>query len=165
MEQPIVFAHYKKDEQGKDVLLGYRCDSFGTLRKDSAKIYTYSKEQIEIVLRGVEYNLGDKKPSFFEQLKKMGAVVMNPGVSIDDAIKGEEKIYQDGQDAGAFEVRVLKSPGYPVEREFDVEKAEWVEKRVWQYPKDEMDLWISTPEEHEVIETHYFSKVGRLNLQ
>lgn len=167
MGQSIVFAHYKKDEHGKDVLLGYRQDTFGTLGTKWAKIYTYSKEQVETVLKGIDYNLGEQKPSLGEALKKMGAVVMNKegNVLLDKMIESEKKIYQDAQDAGAFEVRVLKSPGYPVEREFDVEKAEWIEKRVWQYPKEEMDAWLATPEEHEVIETHYFSKVGRLNLQ
>lgn len=162
--QAICFAHYKKDEEGNDVLLGYRQDTFGTLGKDWAKIYHYSENQVKIVLDGINYNLGDKKPSVMQALKDMGATVVGGG-DMDSAIKHEEKIYQDGQDAGAFEVRVTECPDYPTEREFDLAKAEWVENIDWTYPRDAMRRWLSTPEEHVVLETHYFSKVGKINLQ
>jgi len=167
MKQAIAFAHYKKDKHGNDVLLGYRQDTFGTLGFDWVKIYYYSKSQVDIVLKGVNYNLGEKKPSLGEALKKIGATVINRegDLLLDKMIEAENKIYQDAQDAGAFEVRVLKCPSYPIEREFNVEKAEWEEKIIWIYPKAEMTEWLKHPETHEVIETHYFSKVGKINLQ
>ena len=162
MKQSIVFAHYKNDE-----LLGYRCDTFGTILKNSAKIYTYSKDQVETVIKNINYTLGEKKPNLGDVLTKQGieAVDMN-GNPINSLIsKREEEIYQQGQDAGAFEVRVLKCPDKIYEKHFDVEKAEWVED-VWGiYPVEEMKIWMDHPETHECIEKHYFSIVGQIDLR
>lgn len=164
MKKSICFAHYKKDEEGNDVLLGYRQDTFGTLGKEWAKIYGYSPEQVRIITDSINYTLGEPKPSFFEALKKQGAAVVMGG-TIDGAIAHEKKIYEDAQDAGAFEVRVLECPGYPTEREFNIGTAEWEEKTVWTYPKEAMKEWLANPSEHVTLETYYFSKVGKLNLQ
>lgn len=147
-KQPIVFAFYRNGR-----LVGYRQDTIGSIGMEYPKIYSaYSKEQVETVLKNIEHNV--KNPSGFGK-----------ALGIDVIAEREEEIHQFHQDNRAFEVRVLKSPGYPVEREFDVTKAEWVENIVWSYPTEEINKWLETPEEHEVIETHYFSLVGRMNLQ
>lgn len=158
----IVFAHYKNGE-----LLGYRADTLGTLVRDFPKIYPYSKEQVDIVLRGIHSTLGEKKPGLGELLEKMGAVVITSEGSCSPNIitQAEDKIYQDGQDAGAFEVRILVCPDKIYEREFDVSSASWKISSWGQYPVEEMRVWLEHPENHEVIETHYFSKVGQINLQ
>jgi len=162
MKQSIVFAHYKNNE-----LLGFRSDTFGTLTMDQPKIYTYSKNQVETVINNINYTLGEKKQSLgaLLQQKNIPTIGMD-GNDIGSILEeAEEKIYQQGQDAGAFEVRVVKCIDKVFEKQFDVEKAEWVEDRLGHYPMEELQIWLQHPENHECIETHYFSKVGRLNLQ
>ena len=147
-KQSIVFAFYKN---GK--LVGYRQDTIGSIGMEYPKIYsTYSKEQVETVLKNIEHNVKD-------------STGFGKALGIDVVAEREQQVHELLQDQKAFEVRVLKSPGYPVEREFDVAKTEWVENIVWSYPSEEINKWLETPEEHEVIETHYFSLVGRMNLQ
>jgi len=122
MNQSIVFAHYKNNE-----LLGYIADTFGTLLKDAAKIYTYSPEQVETVLKNINYTLGEKKENLGEVLTKQGIEAVDmQGNSLNSFItQREEEIYKQGQDAGAFEVRVLKCPEKIYEKNFNVETATW----------------------------------------
>lgn len=156
MEQSIAFAHYKNGE-----LLGWRQDSFGTVGKKSMKIYQYSKDQVETVLRGIRSNLGRKKDGFGDALEKIGA---DPK-AVDIIKKAEDKIYEEGQKLGAFEVRVEKAPQAIYEKEFDVKKAEYVTSMWPTYNQEEINEWLQHPENHEVMETHYFSMEGQVSLQ
>lgn len=157
----IVFGHYKNGE-----LLGYRADTFGTLTKRLPKIYTYSPEQVETILKNIKSTLGEKKPSLGEALEKMGTVFINQdGQEIGNVLKeAEEKIYQQGQEARAFEVRVEICPDKIYEENFNVKTARY-EKDIWPtYPIEEMTTWLASPSTHKVIETHYFTLTGELNL-
>lgn len=154
-EQYIAFAHYKGDQ-----LLGYRADTFGTLHMTEPKLYVYSKEQVEIVLKGVRYSLGERKETLGSVLAKIGA---DPEACklIEDA---ESKIYEQGQEARAFEVRVVKAPAKIREREFDISTATW--KEGWpEYDMPALKLWLEHPENQEIIETHHFSFLNQLNMQ
>lgn len=155
-KQSIAFAHYKNGE-----LIGYRQDTFGTLGKDWAKLYTYSKDQVETVLTNIRYTLGSKKKGVGETLLKLGIDPQNATL----LKEAEDKTYEEGQKLGAFEVRVVKAPDKIYEREFDVQNAEWVTSPWGQYPAEEMKAWLENPETHETIETHFFSMEGQLNMQ
>jgi hypothetical protein len=153
-KQYVAFAHYKN---GK--LLGYRADTFGSIR-DRPKIYGYSPEQVEICLRWINSAMKQGGTKLGELLlEKTG----NPIAAL--LVKGEKEIHEQLMDAETFEVRVVECPGYPWEKEFDVKKAEWVEKCTWNYPSAEIDEWIKTPETHKILETHTFSLFGQLNPQ
>ncbi len=152
-KQSIVFEHWKN---GK--FLGYRADTFGSLTKDWAKLYTYSENQVEIVLSGVRGNLQHNKPLMGEVLKNIGA---NPIIA-DLVSKRETEIYENAQKARAFEVRVVKAPSKVYERFFNVEKAEWEISPFGEYPENFKE-WCNDYENHETIETHYFSLDGQLN--
>lgn len=144
--ESIVFAFYKNES-----LIGYRLDTVGSIGFKYPKIYTYSKEQVNTVLDNISYVVLNKK-GFGEAL------------GIDFLKERESQTHEMLQDKKAFEVRVLRSPGYPVEKVFDVKKAEMVEEIVFHYPKEEMDKWLENPNLHEVIETHSFSINGLLSM-
>lgn len=146
--QSIAFAFYKGN-----TLIGYRLDSMGSVGMGGAKIYTYSKEQVNTVLKNIDY-------------------VVKNGSGIGKAIGSEElsdiedAIHKEMQDQRAFEVRVVKAPDrYTMEKEFDIQKAEYVDRLVFIDNQEEMKEWLEHPEQHEVIETHYFSVIGKLSEQ
>lgn len=114
--QSIAFAFYKNDE-----LIGYRLDTIGTIKIQPPKIYYYSHEQVQIVLKNINFNVVNKEG--------IGAAL-----GIPEVIEREEEIHDMLQDKKIFEVRVVKCPGYPIEKRFDVATAEWVEERTWEYP-------------------------------
>ena len=146
-KQSIVFAHYKGDK-----LLGYRQDTFGTLGLDWAKVYgAYSKEQVDTVLD----NIADA----LESDGKTGAILGIPELSA-----GEAAIRKSMVDARAFEVRVIAFPVSAFEKELNVETGEWEENYVG-ILKEDVDKFIASPEEHVVLETHYFTFDGQINLQ
>lgn len=154
-EQYVAFGHYKNGE-----LLGWRADTFGTLSMTEPKLYVYSKEQVETVLKNIRYTLGEKKMTLGSVLSKIGA---DPETCklIEQA---ENKIYEQGQEARAFEVRVVKAPAKIAEREFDVATATWKES----YPEYDMPaikLWLENIEDQEIIETHYFTLNDIVSLQ
>ena len=155
-KQSIAFAHYK---DGK--LLGYRQDTFGTLGTDWAKIYTYSKDQVYIVLKNINSTLGEKKESVGAVLERIGADPEQCKL----ITKHEDEIYEQGQKARAFEVRVVKGPKRTYEKEFNIEKAEYVTSPFPTIEPEDFKSWLDNSDEHEVIETHFFILQGQLNLQ
>lgn len=148
MKQPIVFAFYKNDQ-----LIGYRLDTIGSISKEvPPKIYYYSKSQVDTVLENIQFNVKNRKA--------IGNILGS-----DELAEHEAAIHDLLKDKKIFEVRVLKSPGYPIEKRFDVETAEWVEERTWEYPLEEVIEWMDNPQDHEMIETHWFGMNGLINLQ
>jgi len=156
-EQSIVFAFYKNDE-----LIGYRQDTCGTIGLDFAKIYTYSKEQVATVLENINYNVQHKE-GYGKALENAYKDKIDKNVT-DIISNAEEKVHYLLQDKKAFEVRVLKAPAYIYEKNFNIEKAEWVIDTFPQYPYEEMERWLQYPEQHECIEVHYFSMDGLMLL-
>ena len=147
-KQSIVFAFYKNDQ-----LLGYRLDTIGSIGMKDPKIYTYSKEQVQTVLGNINYNVKNSKG-------------VGNALGWDELADRERAIHDKLQDEKVFEVRVLKAPSRPVERELNLETGEWEEfVDIFSYPKAEMDVWLQHPEDHEVIETHTFSMMGLINQQ
>ena len=145
--QAIVFAVYKNNE-----FKGFRQDTFGTLGSNWAKIYTYSKSQVETVIKNMEHNL---KPD----AKTLGSILGSD--TLDASEKAIDKKYQD---MVGFEVRVLKGPSSTYEKNFDVVKAEYVEDTFPTYNQEEFKTLLQNPDDAEVIETHHFALQGVLNL-
>ncbi len=142
---PIAFAFYKND-----VLIGYRLDTIGTIKLSPPKIYYYSKSQVETVLHNIQHNVLNKEGFG----KALGVKFLE---------ETEESIHNMLQDERAFEVRVVKCPGYPIEKEFDIEQKKFVERISWEYPLEEIRAWMQNEDSHEVIETHYFSVTGLIS--
>lgn len=142
-EQSIVFAFYKND-----TLIGYRLDTMGSIGMEYPKIYSYSKEQVETVIKNVLYNL-------------MHEEAFGKALGCDRIAQREKETFDLLQGQKVFELRVLKCPSK--EKEFDIEKAEWVVNH-FSYPAEEIAIWLQTPENHEIIETHYFSMSGLMEL-
>ncbi|VDM07214.1 unnamed protein product [Wuchereria bancrofti] len=89
---------------------------------DFPKIYSYSKSQVDTVLKNIDYNVKNKDG-------------FGKALGIDIVAEREEQVHELLQDEKVFEVRVLKSPYYPIEKEFNVKTAEWEEKiEFWSYP-------------------------------
>lgn len=148
----IVFAFYKNDR-----LIGYRLDTIGTIGLEYPKIYTYSKEQVEIVLKNINHNVlsasGIGETLMSKTNNPIAKLIMNREKEVNELLNDEK----------VFEVRVLKCPDKIYETYFEVESATW-KKDIWgEYPAEEIKTWLQYPEEHEVIETHYFSTLGLIN--
>lgn len=144
-KQPILFAIYKNNE-----FQGFRQDTFGTIGKEWGKIYTYSKEQVDTVLRNIESAF--KEPSFG---KFLGSTVIQ---------EAEQKIKEKMDELSGFEVRVIKGPTPIYERNFDVEKAEYVVDKFPSYDAEECQKIFQNPDDQEVIETHYMALHSKLEL-
>jgi hypothetical protein len=107
---------------------------------------------VETVLKNINHNVVKREG--------IGHILGVPEIA-----EREEQIHDMLQDKKIFEVRVVKCPGYPIEKRFDVATAEWVEESTWKYPSEEIKKWMETPEDHEIIERHYFGMGGLINLQ
>ena len=148
----IAFAFYKNNE-----FIGYRLDTVGSVRKEAPKIYTYSQSQVETVIKNITHNVTN--PSGFGNILKQ--IAGEDSYEANLVADTEQAIHDMFQDKRAFEVRVVIAPEYPTE--FSVEKAKYV--RLWEYPIEEVKIWMQDPNDHEVIETYYFSMDGLINLQ
>jgi hypothetical protein len=95
METPekknCIFAYYKNNE-----FMGMRCDSFGTLRKDFAKVYTYSPEQVEVIKDNTKHELGMSGTAF------MKLILSDEPEIVEKVNKGE----LEKREWGEFELRV-----------------------------------------------------------
>lgn len=151
-KQAIAFAFYKNGE-----LMGYRQDTVGTIGMHP-KIYTYSKEQVDIVLSNVNSNI--KNPDGFG---KALASVLGKSKETTILSNAERNVHNKLQEAKAFEVRVVKAPAYEYTEYYSEAAGKMIKYPV--HPKEAIDEWIKTPENHEVIETHYFSFNGLINEQ
>jgi hypothetical protein len=143
MNQAIAFAFYK---HGK--LIGYRQDTVGTIG-DIPKIYHYSEGQVDTVLKNIDFDVREGGT--------FGKALMNCNPEVAQLIATrEDEVHQLLQDKRAFEVRVVECPDYP--QEFDVPTASYV--CTWEYPMAEIKSWAQNPEEHTVLESHFFSMDG-----
>lgn len=98
--QSIVFAFWVKDE-----LKGFRADTFNTITKDWAKIYTYSPNQVRIVLDGVKSACNRDGTQFMKKLMNLENVYFanaDPNVAVDQISESENEL----RGWGEFEVRV-----------------------------------------------------------
>lgn len=144
MKQAIVFAFYKNDQ-----LLGYRLDTVGSIGFENPKIYHYSTEQVQTVLDNIQYNI-------------TGTKSLGKALGVPALFEREKAIKEFLREEKAFEVRVIKCPDYIREKEFNVEKGEWVEPLFGSYPLEEMKVWLRKQDEHEVIETHILTISGKV---
>lgn len=122
-DQPIVFAYYNEDE-----FLGYRCDSFGTLSKKYAKVYNYSKSQIDIVVKSIKDELNHTGSRILSVLTQLGAPAMTAeGQSVDlDKITTRIKEQEDSlRNYKSLQVRVQPWLTQEVWNEISGEGEEW----------------------------------------
>lgn len=105
----IVFATYKGEE-----LIGYRADTFGTLSLTHPKIYNYSKEQVDIILKNVKSELNHSGSNFLKSLMSRYTTVAMTTTGQELSMEGvagrvltqEEEL----RELGEFEVRVIPFP-------------------------------------------------------
>lgn len=154
-EKSCVFALYRNGE-----FQGFRQDTFGTIGKDWGKIYGYSKEQVEIVIQGTEYNLKGNT-GLGKVLKKLGA---DPDL-MDEISKKEEETFEKNYKDASFELRVLEGPTPEYEKEFNIEKAKYVTSSFPSYDGEKLRELYSNPDSAEILEVHKFSLFGQLNVQ
>jgi hypothetical protein len=86
-----VFAYYVNNE-----FQGFRADSMGTRRKDFAKVYTYSPEQVAIIKDNTKHELGLSGTAF------MKLILSDEPEMIEQVNKGEK----EKREWGEFELRV-----------------------------------------------------------
>lgn len=106
-ENPIVFAYYHNGE-----FQGFRADTFNTISKDYAKIYSFSREQVDTVLSNVKNACNRVGTAIAESIKKNNMPVVNSqGQDLRDVLlthlsKTEETL----RNWGEFEIRVHNFP-------------------------------------------------------
>jgi hypothetical protein len=104
-----VFATYKGD-----TLIGYRQDTFGTTGKTWAKVYGYSAEQVDIILKNVKSEMNHSGSSLLKMLASMSNVAVNAstGESIAMSSAVEQVVKQEAalRELEEFELRVLPFP-------------------------------------------------------
>ncbi len=103
-KQSIVFAYWKDGQ-----LMGFRADTFGTIHKHP-KIYTYSEEQVQIVLDNTKYSCNSAGTAFMKMLADKGAQVINgnTGEEVEDdfLVSHVSKTEKQLIEWGDFELRV-----------------------------------------------------------
>jgi hypothetical protein len=147
----VAFAFYRGGE-----LLGYRQDTLGSIG-DKPKLYTYSQSQVETVIRNVMGNISESRPAYVQWLKDTDPRV---GSFVANSLRNAHNLLNEGV---VVEMRVVKAPSYEWYTEY---RGEDNKELMWPiYPVEEVKEWLKTPEDHETIETHYFSKEGEIILQ
>lgn len=142
----ICFAFYKGDK-----LIGYRQDTVGSIG-DNPKIYSYSRSQVETVLKNINYNVNNPTGIGVALAKALGS---SPESDLLASV--EKDVHEELQGKQAFEVRVVECPDYEHDDEGLV--------ILGSYPYGAMEEWKQYPQNHEVIEVHYFSINGLINQQ
>lgn len=133
-EIPIAFGIFDME----DNLIGWRMDTFNTLGS-TPKIYTYSENQVKIVLDNIQSSLEGKGSGFFKELMKYN------GSMAGQALTHTEEQEQKLQELGTYRVKIYECPGY--------EKDE--EGRKLAYPN--LDMWKLTYASQEPIKTYKFT--------
>jgi hypothetical protein len=98
--QSIVFAFWVNSE-----LKGFRADTFNTITQDRAKIYTYTPQQVKIVLDGVRSACNRDGTRFMKKLMNISNVNFvnaDPNDAVDQ-ISSSENTLREWRE---FEVRV-----------------------------------------------------------
>jgi hypothetical protein len=118
--QQIVFAYYYKGE-----FKGFRADTFNTISTRYPKVYTYSPEQVRIVMDNVLESCNNTGKSFFTNLSKLTPTVITAEgaeTDINTVIDHVSKTELTFREWGEFEVRV--HPFSNAEEFFNIEKSE-----------------------------------------
>jgi hypothetical protein len=98
-EKCICFAYF-----GDGKFLGWYADSFGSIRKDSPKIYGDSKEQIETIIKNFNYKLSKiKEQSKIDLHNSLGSALLNNSLNSDS---NELFKYKE------IELRIVECPIY-----------------------------------------------------
>lgn len=139
-KQAIVFAFYKGDK-----LQGFRTDTLGSIGI-SPKIYHYSKEQVETVLKNVFYNCEEARKPFADEVTEAAqAAADGNGIAIMFA-SISKRTAKMVKDLGEFEVRVLPCPDYGGNPQ---------DPMTWVYPTSDILEYLQHPMP-ESIEVHKF---------
>jgi hypothetical protein len=110
-KQYIVFAYWVNGE-----LKGFRADTFNTITQDWAKIYKYSREQVDTVLNNVKSGCNRSGTAFMKTLTgsdKFMFANADPNDALDQITQTENTLREWGE----FEIRV--HPFLPLENEWD----------------------------------------------
>lgn len=105
-----VFGYFVKDE-----FQGWRQDTFGTMGKKWAKIYTYSPKQVEVIKENTKQDLTMSGSSFMKKLFEIGTPINTEGQVLNKDIitKQVSSSEQEKRAWGEFELRVYEIPfGY-----------------------------------------------------
>jgi hypothetical protein len=147
--RPIVFAFYKGDK-----FIGFRQDTMGTIG-NTPKIYHYSKDQVSVVVKNIEWNIAERRPALVNCIKsidpKLGAVLGNSLRQVNSKLT----------DMIIFEVRILKCPDYEYIDEYAGDSPiKWPI-----YPHGAIEEWLQYPDSHEVIQVLQFGPQGLITSQ
>lgn len=104
MKKSICFAYF-----GDGKFLGWYADSFGSIRRNSPKVYSYSESQIEVIRKNFKYKLEKIK----KDLPTTGGLIarVNPlaGALINEGTKSDKEILSQYKE---IELKVIECPEY-----------------------------------------------------
>jgi hypothetical protein len=104
--QTVVFGTFKGNQ-----LIGFRCDTMGSLSKTWAKPYSYTKEQVDIIRSNVKAEMNHAGTEFMKALAGMNthAININSGdqISMSSVVDRVLKQENELRELEEFEVRVL----------------------------------------------------------
>ena len=107
--QAIVFGIFKNEE-----LVGWRQDTFVTLGKNWAKVYRYTKEQVDIILKNVKSETNYAGTSLMKVLGGMTNVAINAStgesIAMSSALEQVTKQETALRELEEFELRVYPLP-------------------------------------------------------
>ncbi len=96
MRKTVCFAYF-----GDGKFLGWYADSFGTITKNTPKVYVYTPEQVETIKRNFRYKLNKEKSNLGDLVK--GLSVVDDSLAVD-----KQKLSPYKQ----IELRVVECPFY-----------------------------------------------------
>lgn len=102
--KPIVFGYWLNGE-----LMGFRADTFGSISKDTPKIYYYSEDQVETVVSNTKDMLNKAGTSLFKMLAAKNTIMLslNGGeVSKDSLVEEIESTEDTVRKWGTFVLKV-----------------------------------------------------------
>lgn len=124
--KPIIFCYYKDGEY-----MGNRCDTFNTISKEYAKIYQFSREQVDIVLSNIKSGCNRVGKSLAQAIKAKDVPVVNiEGQTLGDVLLDHLSKTEDTfREWGEFEIRVIPFPKVEEWYELQGEGEEWKRKQ------------------------------------
>ena len=119
--KPIVFAYWCNNE-----FQGFRADTFNTISKKYAKVYSFSREQVDIVLENIKSGCNKVGKSFAQAIKDKDIPVMNmEGQALEDVLLNHLSKTEDTfREWGEFEIRVIPI-NCSVEEMYEIFQEEW----------------------------------------
>lgn len=147
MRKTICFAYY-----GDGHFIGWYSDSFGSITKNSPKLYGESEEQIEIVAKNFRYKIEQlHKDADWKLNNPVGEALLNAGQNAD---KRDLRQYKQ------VELRVVECPEYDGANP-DYDKADfksWSEKRRQKLEETEIPL-LPSPSPERTFAMKIFDQV------